>query len=284
MFKKYKVVPVSFIVIALIFGIVAGGIAMAADPPNGNNDGIIRAAYQKAQGMLRILSEGEEPRPSEEYIEWSITGPQGPQGEPGPQGEQGPPGPVAGNNGQFVYNDNGSAAGAQVYYNNSNGNVGIGTSPSQKLDVSGGNIELDGARYIGMSGHDTYSYDGDSVGWYSLGWYDDSWFSYGNTAYLTGYGGIKLFTGGTSAGQPPAISIGYWGDTTIDGKLTVTGGVDPPYVSYSKESHESIREFAQNVGDHEEVMQFWNGETNRMEIYDIEEDKFYTIIGELIEE
>jgi len=74
------------------------------------------------------------------------TGAQGIQGETGPQGIQGdqgntgatgskgdtgdtgPPGPVAGLNEQFIYNNNGNAAGANVWYNDSNdGTVGIGT-------------------------------------------------------------------------------------------------------------------------------------------------------------
>ena len=70
----------------------------------------------------------------------------------------------------------------------------------------------------------------------------------------------------------------------VVGKATITGGVDPPYVSYSNESFESIREFAQDVEEHEEVMLFWNGVNSRMEVYVISEDSFYTIIGELIEE
>ncbi len=77
-----------------------------------------------------------------------VTGPTGPQGPVGPQGvqgiqgpvgPQGETGPIAGVNGQFVYNSNGTAAGASVYYNESNGRVGIGTAdPATMLDVNGG--------------------------------------------------------------------------------------------------------------------------------------------------
>ena len=63
------------------------------------------------------------------------TGPQGPQGETGPQG---PPGTVAGSDKQFIYNDGGNGGGAEVYYDKTNGNVGIGsTNPSKKLDING---------------------------------------------------------------------------------------------------------------------------------------------------
>ena len=87
---------------------------------------------------------------------------------------------------------------------------------------------------------------------------------------------------------------GFWiGITTVaipalqinnNGKITVPGGIDPPYVSFSKESHNSIREYAADVYDHEEVMQFWNGDAHRMEIYVISEDAFYMLTGELIQE
>jgi len=85
------------------------------------------------------------------------TGPQGPQGDTGPQGPQGAtgatgpagpkgdtgdPGPVAGSNGQFVYNNAGAAAGAEVYYNG--GYVGIGTSPEAKFHIA----NLDGSSDI----------------------------------------------------------------------------------------------------------------------------------------
>ncbi|KAF5435658.1 Head domain of trimeric autotransporter adhesin [Candidatus Methanophagaceae archaeon] len=83
------------------------------------------------------------------------------------------------------------------------------------------------------------------------------------------------------------VGIGTTSPTSklhVIGKATITGGVDPPYVSFSDETHESIREFAKNVEGHEKVMQFWNGKAHRMEVYVISEDKFYTITGELVEE
>ena len=83
------------------------------------------------------------------------------------------------------------------------------------------------------------------------------------------------------------VGIGTTSPTSklhVIGKITATGGIDPPYVSYSKETHESIRERAKDVEEHEEVMQFWNANAHRMEVYVISEDKFYTFAGELIEE
>lgn len=74
----------------------------------------------------------------------------------------------------------------------------------------------------------------------------------------------------------------YAASFTVSGKATFTGGVDPPYISFSSESHETIREYAKEVEEHEKVMQFWNGEAQRIEIYIIAEDKFYTLAGKLI--
>jgi hypothetical protein len=109
--------------------------------------------------------------------------------------------------------------------------------------------------------------------------------------------GIGLGSGGTVTQSNTLAIMGGWvgiakvsptcaldvvGDIRLTGKLTASGGVDPPYVSYSNESHESIRVYAEEVEDHEEIMLFWNGEASRMQIYNISEDSFYTITGELI--
>ena len=67
-------------------------------------------------------------------------------------------------------------------------------------------------------------------------------------------------------------------DLTVLGKINAVGGVDPPYISFSKESFDSIRKMSIDV-DQDEVMQFWSSEFNRMLIYDIEQDKFFDFNG-----
>ncbi len=74
-----------------------------------------------------------------------IQGPTGPQGAtgsqgiPGAQGPTGPAGPVAGSNSQLIYNNNGDPAGAELYYDNTTGKMGVGTiQPRSALHVSGG--------------------------------------------------------------------------------------------------------------------------------------------------
>ncbi len=83
---------------------------------------------------------------------------QGPIGPTGPQGVTGPTGPIAGANKQVIYNDNGSAAGSGIYYNNATQYVGIGTeSPAAPLDIVGdarvqGRLNLDGEYTLVMDG------------------------------------------------------------------------------------------------------------------------------------
>ena len=73
------------------------------------------------------------------------------------------------------------------------------------------------------------------------------------------------------------------GTVDIPGKLTVGGGVDPPYVSFTSENHDTIREMAQDVEEKEEVMVFWNTEKKQMEVFIIAEDTFYTFDGTIVE-
>ncbi len=76
------------------------------------------------------------------------TGPEGPQGVPGSTGPMGPTGPLAGEDRQFIYNNNGAGGGADVYYDRVSGNMSIGTTHSTgKLNISGGDVNLEGGGY-----------------------------------------------------------------------------------------------------------------------------------------
>jgi hypothetical protein len=79
------------------------------------------------------------------------------------------------------------------------------------------------------------------------------------------------------------MSVNSNGDLNVKNKIYAPGGIDPPYVSFSAESHETIREHAKTVVEHEKVMLFWNKQTHRMEVYVIDEDRFYTITGQSAE-
>jgi hypothetical protein len=90
--------------------------------------------------------------------------------------------------------------------------------------LSAGNLDIAQGSHIGAATNDAFIYDGDLMGYYSIGWKDDSWFGSGNTAWIAGYGGIKFFTGGHAA-DGPAVTIGYWGDMTVNGNISKTGTV-----------------------------------------------------------
>ena len=91
LFKKLGLGWILFLIVTLIFSASIGTVLAQS------SDGIIYGAYQKNNGMLRIISDPNEVRPSENLISWNTEGPPGPagpQGDPGPQGPQGPPGPT----------------------------------------------------------------------------------------------------------------------------------------------------------------------------------------------
>jgi hypothetical protein len=69
------------------------GLGVTAVAANSTGDDIIFGAFQKENGMLRIISGPDEVRPSEELISWNKVGLPGPAGPQGPEGPQGPPGP-----------------------------------------------------------------------------------------------------------------------------------------------------------------------------------------------
>jgi flagellin-like hook-associated protein FlgL len=67
----------------------------------------------------------------------------------------------------------------------------IGSTLSGNGDVSVGS-----ANRLGFALPDSFSLDGKTMGHYSLGWFADSSEPSGNTAWFSGYGGIKMFTRG----------------------------------------------------------------------------------------
>lgn len=100
MFLKHRAVCISITIVVLIVGSMGGGYAMAKASLNPiDENGVISAAYQKVNGMLRLVNGEQDVQPSEEFIQWNQVGIQGPpgedgeDGEPGPQGPQGPQGP-----------------------------------------------------------------------------------------------------------------------------------------------------------------------------------------------
>ena len=111
-------------------------------------------------------------------------------------------------------------------YNFTNGNVGIGRTPSHKLDVNGV-VRSTGyiGDYLDLNPNDNFTYDNQSTGHYSLNWRTDSWFSDGPTLWLASYGGMKFFTAGNA--RLSITAIGNVGIGTIfpGAKLDVIGTI-----------------------------------------------------------
>jgi hypothetical protein len=67
-----------------------------------NSSGVLDACVNPGNGMMRLVDSNSACHANETFVEWNITGPQGPAGPQGPQGpagaqgQQGPPGASAG--------------------------------------------------------------------------------------------------------------------------------------------------------------------------------------------
>ena len=83
--------PIAVVAVAAVALLVVGGIAYATVP---DASGIIHGCYLKGLGTLRVIDTDKAQTCSklEVPLNWSQTGPQGPQGLTGSQGPQGPAG------------------------------------------------------------------------------------------------------------------------------------------------------------------------------------------------
>jgi hypothetical protein len=70
------------------------------------------------------------------------------------------------------------------------------------------------------------------------------------------------------------------GNLQVNGKITATGGVDPPYVSYTNESCDTIKQMYQDDEVKDNVMQFWNIDNRRFEYYLADKDVCYPLSQE----
>ncbi|NJC97477.1 MAG: hypothetical protein FIB03_14265 [Anaerolineae bacterium] len=225
--------------------------ALGVDPSIAQeSDNLIWACRHNRTSVIVIIKANETCPTGWSSMTWNIRGEQGPQGVPGNAGPSG--------------DSNWKLNGSVTYYNT--GNVGIGTdSPSMPLEVRSSQRSGAAIRF------------GDPFGFGQL-------VAGSNGVVIASSNGefrlyIDQSTGNVGVGtQNPTSKL------HVIGKGIFTDGIDPPYISFSNEYHESIRQYAKDAYSYEEAMQFWNGEAHRMEVYVIDEDRFYTITGELIEE
>lgn len=164
------------------------------------------------------------------------------------------------------------------------GKVGVGTTvPATKLAVN--NAAVAGSamsinRDSSVTGYANVRFDTAGAAKFSIGLDKDltpsadklTFYDYGAAATVMTITGDNVGIGTAS----PSSKL------HVIGKATITGGVDPPYISFSNESYESIRKYAKNVEEHEKVMLFWNAKTKRIEVYVIGDDAFYAIDGERV--
>ena len=143
----------------------------------------------------------------------------------------------------------GDTAGGDLAGTYRNPTIGAGKVTNDKLatdgasfvKVSGGAVTSDGSnigigvnKYLALNPADVFSYSGLQSGNYALGWFNEQP-NIGPSAWLSGYGGIKLFTDLT-----PRLTVAYAGQvgigTTTPGQAlsvngiieTLTGGVKFP--------------------------------------------------------
>jgi len=75
MFRKHRTVWLSVLVVAVISGSIGAGAVMAKSLLNPiGEDGVISGAYQKDNGILRLVNSEEDVRPSEVFIQWNQQG------------------------------------------------------------------------------------------------------------------------------------------------------------------------------------------------------------------
>src|SRR6266540_5953879 len=84
----------SVVLVTMVLGLVAGGVAFAAIPDSGT--GVISACYSQSKGTFRPIDAeaGETCKSSETLIEWNKQGPAGATGATGPTGATGATGPA----------------------------------------------------------------------------------------------------------------------------------------------------------------------------------------------
>ncbi len=106
--------------------------------PQGHSGPVGPAGAQGATGLMGPQGATGPMGPQGDTGIEGLQGDTGPMGFQGDTGPAGPTGPVAGVDSQLIYNNAGSAAGAEIYYDDATGYLGVGAAaPLHKLDVNG---------------------------------------------------------------------------------------------------------------------------------------------------
>lgn len=100
------------------------------------------------------------------------------------------------------------------------------------------------------------------------------------TSISSGSIGIATTTPGGTYSERLTVA----GNTYITGKLYVDGGVDPPYVSFTDENCETIKQRYIDEEVKDNIMLFWNSDNMQFEYYLAEENNCYAISSNVPEE
>jgi hypothetical protein len=205
------------------------GVAGPAGPqgPQGDQGVVGPAGPQGPQGDQGVAGPAGPQGPQGDQGVAGPAGPQGPQGDQGvagPIGPQGPPGPIAGADQQLVYNDNGTAAGAGIYYSKDLNVVSIGSLP-QDTDKMFNVYSGIGKRITGRFSN-THPLNGaDAYALYAFAEGGDAGEStYGLYSYAEGLGTNYAGYFKTDDSKGGVNYAGYFeGDAAVDGDFSVTG-------------------------------------------------------------
>jgi hypothetical protein len=174
-----------------------------------------------------------------------------------------------------------------IYGDFSTGRIGLGTfAPERRLHIRGNNPRILIDAYI-SNPEINFKNAGDSG---SQIWavYKDS-----DTDDLRFYQDgdkvtIEGVTGNVGIGvQDPVYKLHVEGDIFCNGKLTSSGGNDPPYVLYDRESRQAIIERVASEVPEEKMdgaVLFWNGDESRFEVYLPASGEFRDLMGNLLTE
>ena len=91
--RRAGIACLAFVAVAVLV------LMMPATRLAAHSSGMLDACINPGNGMMRLVDSSAACHANEKFVEWNITGPQGPAGPQGPQGPAGPQGPPGASSG-----------------------------------------------------------------------------------------------------------------------------------------------------------------------------------------
>jgi Chaperone of endosialidase len=101
------------------------------------------------------------------------------------------------------------------------GSINVSGNAAISGGITATNAQIQVGQNFGVTVADAFTYNNQRTGWYSIGWFNDPWFPYGPTAWFSGYGGFKFFSGGAT----PAFTIDYNGNCVYTGSMSKASSI-----------------------------------------------------------